>query len=140
MCSSQRMYRSKKLNLSVVVVRKDMSKLSLSGFVGVKWWERKVTVYVFLRRYSIDSSPYKVVNIALLYFFIKLHINVAATIQNLSFFQLFLLVLLFHNTMLFNLSCLLILGHQDTDLEIDIKITDGSDMPFCSLFISFLVH
>jgi hypothetical protein len=41
---------------------------------------------------------------------------------------------------LFNLSCLLTLGHQDTDLEIDIKITDGSDMPFFYLFISFLVH
>jgi hypothetical protein len=42
--------------------------------------------------------------------------------------------------MLFNLSCLLILGHQDTDLETDIKITDGSDMSFFYLFISFLVH
>ncbi len=42
--------------------------------------------------------------------------------------------------MLFNLSCLLILGHQDTDLETDIKITDGSDMSFFYLFISFLEH
>ncbi len=150
MCSSQRIYRCKKQNISVVVVRKNMSKLSLAGSVCVavhRNWRRKecpagkVTVYVWLWSYStyrflsVQISKHRTVYIV----YIKVYVCLPTTIQSLSFFQLFLLVLLFHNTMLFNLSCLLILGHQDTDLETDKKITDGGDMSLSSAYFAFSI-